>query len=115
MVTNNGVGICSGELHKILNIKNVSEYYVNVMLLKNYRFQEIICRYAEGSSVQHAGKHFKKIDEVLIPIKDQLILNKIFKEQFEEIDKLKLLKEKEQKRFEWLSDALLSGEYQIVD
>lgn len=115
MVTNNGVGICSGELHKILSIKNISEYYVNVMLLKNYRFQEIICRYAEGSSVQHAGKHFKKIDEVLIPIKDQLILNKIFKEQLEEIDKLKLLKEKEKKRFEWLSDALLSGEYQIVD
>jgi hypothetical protein len=115
MVTNNGIGICSGELHKIGNIEKLSKYYVNVMLLKNHRFQEIICRYAEGSSVQHAGKHFKKIDEVLIPFEEQKLLNNIFKIQLKEIEKLKILKNKEQKRFEWMSEALLSGEYQIIE
>lgn len=39
------------------------------------------------------------------------VLEKLDKEKH----KIQKLLEKEQKRFEWLSDALLSGEYQIVD
>lgn len=115
MVTNNGEGICSGELHKIQEIDGISKYYVNVMMLKNSRFQDLICRSAEGSTVKHAGKHFKNIEEILIPIDEQELLNDIFKNQLHEIDSLKSLLEKEQLRFQWLLDNLLSGEYQVVD
>lgn len=115
MVTNNGEGICSGELHKIQEIDGISKYYVNVMMLKNSRFQDLICRSAEGSTVKHAGKHFKNIEEILIPIDEQELLNDIFKNQLHEIDSLKCLLEKEKLRFQWLLDNLLSGEYQVVD
>lgn len=115
MVTNNGEGICSGELHKIQEIDGISKYYVNVMILKNSRFQDLICRSAEGSTVKHAGKHFKNIEEILIPMDEQELLNDIFKNQLHEIDSLKSLLEKEQLRFQWLLDNLLSGEYQVVD
>lgn len=115
MVTNNGEGICSGELHKIQEIDGISKYYVNVMILKNSRFQDLICRSAEGSTVKHAGKHFKYIEEILIPMNEQELLNDVFKKQLYEIDSLKSLLNKEQLRFQWLLDNLLSGEYQVVD
>lgn len=115
MVTNNGEGICSGELHKISELQNISKYFVNVMLLKNNRFQLTICRSGEGTTVKHAGKHFKHIEELLIPYKEQELLNDLFKEQLSDIDRLKTLLPKEEKRFQWMLDNLLSGEYEVID
>lgn len=115
LVTSNGEGICSNELKKIKNIEGISEYYVNVMILKNIRFQKTICKYAEGTTVKHAGKHIKHLKEVLIPIKEQKILNVYFQENLQKIDQLKNILPKEEKRFQWMLDNLLSGEYEIVD
>lgn len=115
MVTNNGEGICCGELKKIKPIPGISEYYVNVMILMNERFQKLICKYAEGTTVKHAGKHIKNIKEVLIPINEQTLLNTYFDNLLSEIDRLKNILPKEEKRFQWMLDNLLSGEYEVVE
>lgn len=46
---------------------------------------------------------------------NHFLISKIINDLFEQKNELINLLKKEQKRFEWLSDALLSGEYQIVD
>jgi restriction endonuclease S subunit len=115
MVTNNGIGIMSGELFKIGEIGQVSKIFVNLYYLKSSYFQELICRYGEGSTVKHAGKHVKKIDMPKIPTNEQEILNNFFESYEVEVNTLKSLVKKEKIIFEQLSEALLSGEYIIED
>jgi len=71
----------------------------------------------QGSGLKHLNKKLFKLEKLYLPlkIKEQKRIAKVLDKLNNESNNLKLLLEKEQKRFEWLSDALLSGEYQIVD
>jgi restriction endonuclease S subunit len=113
LVTNRGEGYCSGELHMIEGIEGVSTKYVNIALLRSSYFQDLICRYGEGTTVKHAGKHVKTIELPYIPYEEQLVLNSTVKKMLDEVDLLKELYSKEKQVFQWLCEKLVSGEYRI--
>ncbi len=71
----------------------------------------------QGSGLKHLNKKLFKLEKLYLPleIKEQKRIANVLDKLNSEANNLKFLLEKEQKRFEWLSDALLSGEYQIVD
>lgn len=115
LVTNQGEGYCSGELHIVKGVDGVSMEFVNIALLRSSYFQDLICRYGEGTTVKHAGKHVKTIELPYIPYEDQVVLKPKIKEMLNEVDLLKELYSKEKQVFQWLCEKLVSGEYKIEE
>lgn len=92
-------------------ILDFKPYLFNSKYLRN-QFE----RYAQGVTRMTLKKDSIERCFVKIPTKkEQLLISNFLNTIFKEKNEFELLLEKEQKRFEWLSDALLSGEYQIVD
>ena len=83
----------------------------NLNINKNNNFKKISLKY---NCIKERRKIQKEYDK--IKTKDNII----YSEQFisflnYEKKKIEKILKKEQKRFDWISDALLSGEYQIVE
>lgn len=73
-------------------------------------------RRCEGATQKAINNKNLQLINIFKPeLYEQILISKILDSIKEEKHKMQKLLEKEQKRFEWLSDALLSGEYQIVD
>lgn len=70
----------------------------------------------KGSALKHLNKKdFKKL-EILIPMpKEQDNISNIIINLNEELEKIKQILTKEEKRFQWMLDNLLSGEYEVVE
>jgi len=115
LVTNQGEGYCSGELHIVKGVDGISMEFVNIALLRSSYFQDLICRYGEETTVKHAGKHVKTIELPYIPYEDQVVLNSKIKDMLNEVDLLKQLYSKEKQVFQWLCEKLVSGEYRIEE
>lgn len=78
--------------------------------------QNIILKTAVGSTARFATKMINKIEWIFpSKVEEMLLINSFFVSIDKEISSLKDLLEKEQLRFQWLLDNLLSGEYQVVD
>lgn len=114
LVTNNGVGIISSHLYKTENMK-INGKYIAVSLLNLSYIQDILMKNAIGSTVLSSTKCLKDI-EFLFPDKEESIkIEKILSNLFNEVEILKELLPKEEKRFQWMLDNLLSGEYEVVE
>jgi len=114
LVTNLGHGIVSSHLYKTEN-KNIDGKYYSVALLKTDYIQNILIRNAVGSTVLSSTKCLKDI-LFIFPDNDEMILiEEVLSSLYLESNNLRKVLEKENLRFQWLLDNLLSGEYQVVD
>lgn len=83
----------------------------------NRKFQKAIEKEIKGGVISYIKLENINDFEVLYPydrLELELLMTSLDKIN-SELSKVEELFEKEQKRFDWMSDALLSGEYQIVD
>ena len=83
----------------------------------NRKFQKAIEKEIKGGVISYIKLENITDFEVLYPNSDselKLLITSINNINLE-LNQAKVILEKEQKRFDWMSDALLSGEYQIVD
>lgn len=97
------------------NNKNLDLLFFYYFINSNFA-QNFLLRVAKGSTIKNLSK--KEVDDLICfypKLNEQKIISQILDLTFKELDKAKVILEKEQKRFDWMSDALLSGEYQIVD
>lgn len=94
-------------------VKNIDEKFISYYL-KNHVSE--INSYFQGAAIKHLSK--KQFKNMFIPIvseSEAKLINKSLDLLIKEKNKVEKLLQKEQKRFDWMSDALLSGEYQVVD
>lgn len=93
---------------------NLVAYTAYVTRLR--KIQNIILKSAVGSTARFATKMVNKI-EWIFPndMKYMLFLNEKFKSFDNEIYTLQTILSKEEKRFQWMLDNLLSGEYEVVE
>ncbi|EPP7233180.1 restriction endonuclease subunit S [Shigella flexneri] len=114
LVTNLGEGIISSHLYKTEN-KNIDGKYYSVALLKTDYIQNILIRNAVGSTVLSSTKCLKDILFIFPDNDEMMLIEDILSSLYSESNNLRKILEKEQLRFQWLLDNLLSGEYQVVD
>lgn len=114
LVTNVGEGIISSHLYKTENQKIDGKYYA-VSLIKTNYIQNILIRNAVGSTVLSSTKCLKNIMFIFPEEEEMMLIEKTLSPLYLEINNLRKLLTKEQLRFQWLLDNLLSGEYQVVD
>lgn len=112
---NNKKGIVCDNMYLVTPKEYDLVAYTAYVIRLNY-IQNIILKTAVGSTARFATKMINKI-EWIFPSKteEMLLINDFFVSIDKEISALKALLEKEQLRFQWLLDNLLSGEYQVVD
>ena len=99
-----------------LNNELFESHYVFELLNIFHRLR-IAAKYEQktvGIANLKQGEYFK-LKYMFPDKKEQVVISKAIKQLDKEKKTVELLLEKEQKRFDWMSDALLSGEYQIVD
>lgn len=115
LVTNTGEGIISSHLYKIKN-KNINGQYYSISLIKNINIQTLLMRHAVGSTVLSSTKCLKDL-EFSFPFKEEefMLMEKILASEYQSYEQLKKLLPKEEKRFQWMLDNLLSGEYEVID
>lgn len=115
LVTNTGEGIISSHLYKIKN-KNINGQYFSISLIKNINIQTLLMRHAVGSTVLSSTKCLKDL-EFSFPFKEEefILMEKILASEYQSYEQLKKLLPKEEKRFQWMLDNLLSGEYEVID
>lgn len=69
-----------------------------------------------GAALKHLNKNdFRNIDIIYPNHNEQILIINLLDNLESEISSLQKILEKEQLRFQWLLDNLLSGEYQVVD
>ena len=112
---NNKKGIVCDNMYLVTPKEHDLVAYTAYTTKLNY-IQNIILKTAVGSTARFATKMINKIEWIFpSKIEEMLLINSFFVSIDKEISSLKALLEKEQLRFQWLLDNLLSGEYQVVD
>lgn len=112
---NNKKGIVCDNMYLVTPKEYDLVAYTAYVTKLNY-IQNIILQTAVGSTARFATKMINKIEWIFpSKVEEMLLINSFFVSIDKEISSLKALLEKEQLRFQWLLDNLLSGEYQVVD
>lgn len=112
---NNKKGIVCDNMYLVTPKEHNLVAYTAYTTKLNY-IQNIILKTAVGSTARFATKMINKIEWIFpSEIEEMLLINSFFVSIDKEISSLKALLEKEQLRFQWLLDNLLSGEYQVVE
>jgi len=114
LVTNVGEGIISSHLYKTENQKIDGKYY-GVSLIKTDYIQNILIRNAVGSTVLSSTKCLKDIIFIFPEEEEMKLIENALSPLYLEVNNLRRLLKKEQLRFQWLLDNLLSGEYKVVE
>lgn len=114
LVTNIGEGIISSHLYKTENKKVEGKYY-GVSLIKTDYVQNILIRNAVGSTVLSSTKCLKDIMFIFPDRNEMNLIEEFLSPLYLEVNNLRKLLKKEQLRFQWLLDNLLSGEYKVVE
>ncbi|HCJ8468606.1 TPA: restriction endonuclease subunit S [Escherichia coli] len=109
----NGEAAYSTDVLAITNTKEVECYYLYNLFNINIKLIE---KCFQGSGLKHLNKKdFKKI-KLPIPTKDeQKKISSFLVKKEQELFTLKKIQQKEEKRFQWMLDNLLSGEYEVID
>lgn len=99
------------KINKKFNSKYI--YYI----LNNFHKNRITAKYEQKTTgiANLKLKEFFDISYCIPNLEQQNIIVNVIENLEQELDKLNILLEKEQLRFQWLLDNLLSGEYQVVD
>lgn len=103
-------GFCGIKVCKNLDVNYLFEF------LCSKKFNDLKNNLSMGSTQKSINNgNIKKISYTYPNISDQINIARVLKSLNEELDKIKQLLPKEEKRFQWMLDNLLSGEYEIVD
>ena len=74
----------------------------------------VLDKNSAGSTFKElSSKNLKKIQFAYPPIEEQTLIANVLSDQDALIAEYKKLRDAEKKRFDWLSDALLSGTYRV--
>ena len=100
----------------MIEITNIEKSYGDLKVLKNINIQTLLMRHAVGSTVLSSTKCLKDL-EFSFPFKEEefMLMEKILASEYQSYEQLKKLLPKEEKRFQWMLDNLLSGEYEVID
>lgn len=89
--------------------------FVKHFVMSNYFTKNKDSRCQGGTQKAINNENLKTMSILKPSIKEQYLISNVLNKMTIEKTKVEKLLEKEQKRFDWMSDALLSGEYQVID
>lgn len=112
---NKQIGIVCDNMYLVTPKENDLVAYTAYVTRMPY-IQNIILKSAVGSTARFATKMIDKIEWIFPKnIKYMLSVNQFFQKLDNEVFLLEELQKKEEKRFQWMLDNLLSGEYEVID